>query len=168
MRHDLTLHTPKFQFHLADAGRGWHAGMPELWTEARVIDRIAAQDGLVAVGTVRDENVPVQVEILPEAPPHELKQRAFNAADHVTTCHLSVQSGQIVLSVPGGNDALTLAVPPAIYRIVVHYNGLHPPTRHTADGTDSYHVLIYPHTWMIAPRVLKRWQGTALTEKSTP
>ncbi len=149
-RFEHRLFADYFQFYLQDESAEGDLG--ESWTEEAVTRLLAVSPGVVGIGTVRNTNVPVAVEVLDGEPETDLY-----SWDHVTECSIEIPSGGIVIAgctdyVP---DAARITVAPGTYRVRVGYGSLDTLSEDGLDGHDHYRVQI----WLapaIDPRVLKQ------------
>jgi hypothetical protein len=80
-----------FQFYLQDEKAS--GDLSDAWSEEAVKNLLAVGPGAIAVGTVRNMDVPVEVELF-VSPPAE----AFDAWDQVNECDLEIRSGTIVMA----------------------------------------------------------------------
>jgi hypothetical protein len=121
------------------------------WTAEAVDRMLAVAPGTVAVGTVRNMDVPVTVEVLDGEPGPDLSEW-----DHVTECSLEVPSGCIVVAgcTDELRDAGRIDVSPGSYRARVSYGALDTLSEDGLDGDDHYRVQLWPAP-LIGPRVLK-------------
>jgi hypothetical protein len=137
--HKFDLFADFFQFYLqdeaatGDLSNGW---------DAEAVERLlAVAPGTVGVGTVRNMDVPVLVELLDSEPQGDLE-----LWDHVTECSLAVPSGRIVIAgctdyLP---DAARISVAPGSYRVRVSYGSLDSLSEDGLDGDDHYRVQLWP------------------------
>ena len=137
-----TLFADYFQFYLQD--EKVDGDLTEAWTEETVKNLLAVGDGAFAVGTVRNMDVPVEVEVLDSVP-----NESFDAWDHVKECDIEVQSGTIVIA--GCTDyfaeAARIKVEPGNYRARIYYGDLDALSDDGLDGDDHYKVAL----WKSAP-----------------
>ncbi len=146
----LTLFADYFQFYLQDERA--KGDLSDSWTEQAVVDMLALAPGTIGVGTVRNMNVPVVVEILDEAPSENL-----DAWDHVTECSIEIPSGRLVVAgcTDYFPDAQRIDVAPGSYRARIFYGRLDGISPNGLDGDDHYKVSLWPHKSK-NPSVLKR------------
>jgi hypothetical protein len=149
-RIEYELFADYFQFYLQDESAEGNLG--ESWNEEAVARLLAIAPGTVGVGTVRNMNVPVTVEILDAEPACDL-----DPWDHVTECSLDVPTGRIVIAgcTDYFPDAARIEVPAGTYRVRVSYGSLNTLSEDGLDGEDRYLV----HLWQgspTEPRVLKQ------------
>jgi hypothetical protein len=148
-RFSFELFADYFQFYLQDESA--EGNLSEAWTPEAVARLLAVAPGVVGVGTVRNTDVPVTVEVL-EAEP----EQDFAAWDHVTECSLDVPSGRIVVAgcTDYFPDAARVEVHPGSYRARVSYGALSTLSENGLDGEDRYRVQLWPAS-AVHPRVLK-------------
>src|SRR5271157_5437345 len=80
-----------FQFYLQDERA--KGDLSESWTEEAVAQLLALAPGTIGVGTVRNMEVPVDLELDDDLPNDDL-----NVWDHVNECSIEVPSGRIVVA----------------------------------------------------------------------
>lgn len=110
--HTFNLFADYFQFYLQDeAAKG---DLSESWTEEAVNRLLAVAPGTVGIGTVRNMDVPVSVEVLAVEPALDLK-----AWQHVVECSLEVTSPRLVIAgcTDYFPDAARIQVEPGSYRV---------------------------------------------------
>ncbi len=149
----FTLFADYFQFYLQDeAATGNLSGA---WTETAVERLVAVAPGTIGVGTVRNMNVPVNVELLERAPDTKLE-----SWDHVVECSLLVKSSHLVIAgcTDYFPDAARIPVEPGTYRVRVCFSGLAQIAEDGLSGEDKYELLVWP-ALPIDPVVLKQRQA---------
>lgn len=149
-RIEYELFADYFQFYLQDESA--EGNLEASWSEEAVARLLAIAPGTVGVGTVRNMNVPVTVEILDAEPAPD-----FDLWDHVTECSLDVPTGRIVIAgcTDYFPDAARIDVPPGTYRTRVSYGSLNTLSEDRLDGEDRYRVQLWRGTPM-EPRVLRQ------------
>jgi len=88
---EYTLFADYFQFYLQDANA--EGDLSDNWTPEAVDRFLAVAPGTIGVGTVRNMNVPVVVEVIDRQPDSDL-----SAWDHVNECTLELPSGRVVIA----------------------------------------------------------------------
>src|SRR5262245_50070485 len=151
----LTLFADYFQFYLQDeAVKG---DLSDSWTDQAVADLLALAPGTIGVGTVRNMDVPVIVEVL-DAPPTE----PLDQWDHVTECSIDIPTGRLVVA--GCTDyfpeAQRIQLAPGAYRARIFYGRLHSLSEDGLNGDDHYKVSLWPGE-TAGPVVLKRRRAKA-------
>ncbi len=139
-----------FQFYLQDEAAEGNLG--EAWTDQAVEDLLALAPGTIGVGTVRNMEVPVSLEITSAAPALELEDW-----DHAVECDIDVPTGRLVIAgcTDYFPDAARIMVEPGTYRVRIRYGALDTLSKDGLDGEDRYDVVL----WKAAPagfEVLKR------------
>ena len=148
--HTLELFADYFQFYLQDEQAT--GDLSDAWDDAAVERMLATAPGVVGLGTVRNMDVPVTLEILDAAPDHD--PAAF---DHVVEGSLDVATGPLVVAgctdyLP---DAARFPIAPGSYRVRLSCSGLDTLSEDGLDGQDRYLVQLWPAP-PIAPRVLRQ------------
>jgi len=136
---EYELFADYFQFYLQDESAEGNLG--DSWSEEAVARLLAIAPGTIGVGTVRNMNVPVTVEILEGEPGSDLE-----SWDHVTECSLDVPSGRIVIAgcTDYFPDAARIDIEPGTYRARVSYGSLDSLSEDGLDGDDRYRVQLWP------------------------
>jgi hypothetical protein len=134
----FTLFADYFQFYLQDEQAS--DDLTEAWTESTVRDLLALGPATIAVGTVRNMDVPVTVEVHDHEPVENIEQW-----DHVNECDINVPSGKIVIA--GCTDyfaeAARIEVKPGNYRARICYGDLDSLSDDGLDGDDHYKVALW-------------------------
>ena len=138
-QHHFDLFADFFQFYLQDEAADGNLG--DSWTDEAVNRLLAIAPGTIGVGTVRNMDVPVDVE-LATSPPEE----DFAEWDQVNECSIKVESGKIVVAgcTDYFPDAARLNVPPGTYRARIYYGGLDDLSENGLDGGDRYRIVLWP------------------------
>ena len=149
-RFEYELFADYFQFYLQDESAEGNLG--ESWTEEAIARLLALAPGTIGVGTVRNMNVAVTVEVLDAEPASDL-----DSWDHVTECSLEVPTGRIVIAgcTDYFPDAARIEVEPGNYRARISYGSLETLSEDGLEGDDRYRVQLWQAT-AIEPRVLKQ------------
>ncbi len=128
-----------FQFYIQDEAAEGH--LSEAWTEDAVNRLLAVAPGTVGIGTVRNMDVPVTVEVLAGEPELDL-----SAWQHVVECSLEVKSSNLVIA--GCTDyfpeAARIEIEPGNYRVRACFTGLDSLSEDGLDGNDRYHLQLWP------------------------
>ncbi|SEL81534.1 hypothetical protein [Rhodococcus maanshanensis] len=148
--HRYELFADYFQFYLQDEATD--GDLSDAWTDEAVARMLAVGDGAVGVGTARNMDVPVTVELLDAEPALDLADW-----DHATECSLQVRGDKLVIAgctdyLP---DAARIPIAPGSYRVRVYYGGLDTLSEDGLEGDDRYHLRLWPAA-PIAPQVLKQ------------
>jgi hypothetical protein len=147
---ELTLFADYFQFYIQDeAATG---DLSQAWNEETTDRLLAVAPGTVGIGTVRNMDVPVTVEIHEHEPDDDSPEW-----DHVVEASLDAASGRIVIA--GCTDYLPDAkrteVAPGSYRVRASYGALDTLSEDGLSGDDRYRLQLWPAA-AIAVRILKR------------
>jgi hypothetical protein len=101
---------------------------------------LAVAQGTIGVGTRRNMDVPIEVEILESEPIN-----SFNDWDQVNECDIEVPSGRIVIA--GCTDyfpeAARIDVQPGNYRARIYYGNLNSVSEDDLVGDDHYKVVLW-------------------------
>jgi hypothetical protein len=150
LRYDLELFADYYQFYLQD--EPVDGDLSDAWSSEAGARLLAVAPGVVGVGTVRNMDVPVTIEILSAEPPAD-----FERADHVVECSLLVNSGRIVAA--GCTDyfpeAKRMDVPSGMYRVRVSFSGLTTLSADGLEGNDHYRLQVWQAP-AVEPVVLKQ------------
>jgi hypothetical protein len=146
----FTLFADYFQFYMQDELAD--GNLSDSWNEEAVARLLAVAPGTVGVGTVRNMDVPISIEVLDGVPPLELE-----LWDHVVECTILVQGNRIVVAgcTDYFPDAARIEVAPGTYRVRVGYAGLASISEDGLSGNDSYKLQLW-QSEAIEPRVLKQ------------
>ena len=148
--HTFDLFADYFQFYVQDE----HApGIDGNAWDGEATDRmLAVASGAIGVGTVRNVNVPVTVEILEAEPALD-----FENWDHITECSLSTSSGKLVVAgcTDYFPDAARIDIAPGTYRARVSGGGFDSVAKHWETGEDRYRIQLWPES-AIEPKIVKK------------
>ena len=137
--HRFELFADYFQFYLSD--EQLQGDLSDAWTDEAVAQLLALASGVVGVGTVRNMDVPVEVETVDQAPADDLL-----GWDRVNECTLEVPSGRIVVAgcTDYWPDAARIPVTPGTYRARIYYGDLDSLSEDGLDGRDHYRIVLWP------------------------
>jgi hypothetical protein len=149
-RFEFRLFADYFQFYLQDEGA--ELDLSESWSEEAVGRLLAIAPGTIGIGTVRNMNVPVVVEVAENAPEDDASEW-----DQINECDLEVSSGRVVIAgcTDYFPDAARIELSPGTYRARVYYGKLNTLSADGLDGEDRYKIV----HWSAAPgplRVIKQ------------
>jgi hypothetical protein len=136
MRHfEYEIFADYFQFYLQDESADGNLG--ESWTEEAVARLLAVAPCTIGIGTVRNMQVPVIVEVLETEPAQDL-----DLWDHVVECSLDVPTGRIVIAgcTDYFPDAARINVAPGVYSARISYGSLDTLSEDELRGHDHYRV----------------------------
>lgn len=118
-RFEFKLFVDYFQFYLQDERAS--GDLSERWTQEAVDRLLATAPGTIGVGTVRNMEVPVVVEIAENPPGDDLM-----AWDQVNECSIDAPSGRLVVAgcTDYFPDAARIELPAGTYRARIYYGNL--------------------------------------------
>jgi hypothetical protein len=135
----LSLFADYFQFYIQDeAVTGDLSGS---WSDEATVRLLAVAPGTIGIGTVRNVDVPVVVEVHDQKPPDD-----SGKWDHVVEASLELMSGRAVIA--GCTDyfpeATRIDVSPGCYFSRVSYGGLNTLSEDGLRGNDVYRIQLWP------------------------
>ena len=146
----LNIFADYFQFYIQDEAAA--GDLSQSWDEEAVARLFAIAPGTVGIGTVRNTDVPIVMEIHDHEPRDDLSEW-----DHVVEASLDVPSGKIVIAgcTDYFPDAMRLDVPPGCYRVRVSYGSLDALSEDKLSGDDHYRLQLWPGI-KDNPKILKQ------------
>lgn len=147
---ELSLFADYSQFYIQDESTADELSAE--WTPETTDRMLAAGSGIVRIGTARNMDVPVLVQILEREPDDDSA-----GWDHIVEASLDVASGRIAIAgcTDYFPDAARIDVAPATYRLRVSYGALDTLSEDGLEGDDHYRLQLWPAP-SIAVRVLKQ------------
>jgi hypothetical protein len=135
---DLTLFADYFQFYIQD--EAVTGDLSQAWNEEATARLLAIAPGTIGIGTVRNMDVPIRVEIHQREPDDDSP-----AWDHVVEAAVDIASGRLVVA--GCTDyfpnATRIATSPGTYRARVSYGALGTISEDGLSGEDRYRVQLW-------------------------
>ena len=149
-RHELQIFADYHQFYLQDDDDSY-GDLSDAWTEEATERLLAVAPHVVGIGTVRNVNVPVSIEIYERQPSID-----HSEWDQLNLASLEVTTGRLVVAgcTDYYPDAVRIEMPPGTYEVLVCYSGLDTISENGLEGNDRYSVAIYPGK-LQEPQVLK-------------
>jgi hypothetical protein len=137
-RFEFKLFADYYQFYLQDECA--EGNLSESWTPEAVGRLLAIAPRTIGVGTARNMEVPVIVEISESAPEDDIA-----AWDQVNECTLEVLSGRVVVAGCSDYfpDAARIELPPGAYRARIYYGGLNALSADGLNGDDHYKIVLW-------------------------
>ncbi len=137
-RYEFRLLANYHQFYIQDEAAD--GNLSDAWTPEAVERLLAFAPGVVGIGTARDSEVPVIVDVLDSEPGKE-----FGESDHMVECSISISSGIIVVAgcTDYFPDAARIRVEPGFYRVRASFAGLASVSDDGLEGSDSYHLQLW-------------------------
>ncbi|GGE88938.1 hypothetical protein SAMN05443634_104170 [Chishuiella changwenlii] len=150
--YNLELFADYFQFYISDENSESNLG--EYWTDFAVENMIAFADGIIGIGTARNMDVPVKLQILNSEP----EEDNFKSYDKVNECDLDVKSGKIVIAgcTDYFPDALRIPLINGIYRVRICYGKLNTLDETGLEGEDYYEVYMWKTEFHSQLKILKK------------
>ena len=147
---ELSLFADYFQFYIQDESAA--GDLSESWNQEATDRLLAIAPGTIGIGTVRNMEVPVTIEIHNREPDDD-----SSGWDHVVEAGLNVASGRIVIAgcTDYFPDAVRAEVPSGNYRVRVSYGDLDTLSEDGLSGEDHYRVQLWLGTPSIAVHVTK-------------
>jgi hypothetical protein len=138
MRYEFLLFADYHQFYIQDEAAD--GNLSEAWTPDAVERLLALAPGVVGIGTVRNTDVPVMIDVLDDEPGSE-----FGVSDQVVECSISIPSGVIVVAgcTDYFPDAARVQVKPGSYRVRANLSGLNSVSEDGATGNGRYHLQVW-------------------------
>lgn len=151
--HQLEIFADYFQFYLQDETA--EGDLSDAWDATAVERMLAVSPGTVGLGTVRNMDVPVTLELLGSEPVGDLAP-----FDHVAEGSLVIATGPLVVAgcTDYFPDAARLDIEPGTYRVRLSCSGLNSLSEDGLEGQDHYLVQLWQAP-SIDPRVLKQHAG---------
>lgn len=136
---ELALFADYFQFYVQDEPVS--GDLSEAWTEEATDRLLAVAPGTVGIGTVRNMDVPVEVQVRDSEPDDD-----FAEWDHVVEASVDIASGRMVVAgcTDYFPDAMRIEVSPATYRVRVCYGALGTVSANGLEGDDRYRLQLWP------------------------
>jgi hypothetical protein len=137
---ELTIFADYHQFYLQDDDERF-GNLSDAWTPEATERLMAVAEHVVGIGTVRNMNVPVRIELGPQLPTLDRSQWA-----RINQASLICDTGRIVVAgcTDYFPDAKRLSVSPGIYDVLVGYKNLASLSEDGLEGDDSYHIFLAP------------------------
>jgi hypothetical protein len=136
---ELSLFADYFQFYIQDEAAT--SDLSRKWNNEAIARMLAIAPGKIGIGTARNMDVPVTLEIRDQEPSNDVQ-----AWDYVVEATLDVASGRIVVAGCSDYfpDAMRITVPPGSYRVRVSYGSLDTLSDNGLDGDDHYRAQLWP------------------------
>jgi len=139
MKNPYTIFADYYQVYLVD--QKVRSNNPNMWSPTALLkERVATAPGAIGISTIRNLDVPVEVEISEVEP-----TGTFDNWDQVVDCSIQVQSGWLILGGPGlDDDVPPISIKPGTYRARVFFGGLNTLSADELEGNDRYRIVLWP------------------------
>ncbi|WP_136440853.1 hypothetical protein [Pacificoceanicola onchidii] len=139
---DFTLFADYFSLYLLDDAEIEIA--PERWTTDDMLRKCVFGGDYLVVCTARNMDVPLRVEVLPEAPPLDL-----TGWQHIVDGAIKTETGQLIIMgcTDYEPDAARLKLAPGTYRARISMTGLDSLSEDHLEGEDRYRIQLWPGPW---------------------
>lgn len=128
------------------------------WNEEAIENMFAVGDRMMTMGTARNMDVPVTVEVRDDAP-----EEGLSSWDHVVEGSMEISSGCLIIrgctDLPETSPHISLTA--GWYRLRIYYGGLDKLSDDRLDGDDCYKIVLWPAAYA-EPQILKRRMKTTL------
>ena len=135
---EFELFADYFQFYIQDDNEAL-GDLSDSWSKEATENLIAVSDGVIGIGTARNMDVPVTVEITDK--PISLLESDY---DKINVATIQCNSGKLVVA--GCTDyfpeASRISLVPGKYKAQIGYKCLNEISDDGLDGNDSYHVFL--------------------------
>jgi hypothetical protein len=140
-RYEFQLSANYHQFYIQDEAAD--GNLSDAWTPDAVERLLALAPGVVGIGTARNTEVPVTIDVMDSEP-----RREFAMSDHTVECSISISSGTIVVAgcTDYFPDAARIQVQPGSYRVRVNFAELGSVSDDGLEGSDRYHLQLWRAT----------------------
>lgn len=135
----LDFYTSHRQFYIYDKGSPMSTDSDEFWSDTAFSNRLAAEDGILGVGTECYGPVKGEIEFLNSSPGAE----DFAKYDHVVEGDLQVKSGVLqIIDCPTGAVEFEKMLSPGNYRVRIYSMNLD-SVNGEDEGDDYYRIEVW-------------------------
>lgn len=160
--HQINVFADTFQFHIQDIAD--ECLYPETWNDDLALQLFVIGDKILGVGTVRDHDVDVTIEIFdtPMDSGDVDKEPDLDDWDQVIQCNINVPTGKILVTGATEDPELAkrLEIRPGHYGVRIFWGGLDTVDELGFEGDDYYKIMMWPNT-EFEERVIKPWKELA-------
>jgi len=138
--YEFNIFADYYQFYIQDDDTAF-GDLSDSWTQEAVDNLLAVSDHVIRVGTVRNMDVPVFVEISDALP--NLDESEW---DRLNYSSIVCNTGRMVIAgcTDYFPDAQRIELTPGQYKVAIGYKNLDKISEDGLDGEDSYHLFIAP------------------------
>lgn len=138
MLYNFTIFADYFQVYVADETMG--LDYYDMWTDAAYEAMVAVASGMIGISTVRNMDVPVEVEVRESQP-----LDSFQDWDQVVDCSIETTSGKVAVGGPGLDDEYPrITLEPGTYRARIFFADLDTLSPDGLEGDDRYRIILWP------------------------
>ena len=136
----LELFADYFQFYIQDDDKN-KGDLSDSWTQEAVDRLFAIAPYAIGIGTVRNMDVPVSLQVCDREPHINL-----NDWEHVVLSSIKCETGRLVVAgcTDYFPDAKRVNMQSGTYNVLACFTGLDTLSDDELDGDDSYHIYLYP------------------------
>lgn len=160
--HQIELFADNFQIQIQEQVDD--CDYPEDWNDSLLTQLYVAGVNILAIGTVRDLDVDLTVEIYQEAMDEKerLTDPDMEEYDHVVQCNINIPSGKLLITGCSTDyeETTKLNLKPGQYGARIFWSGLDSTDDMGFEGDDRYLIKLYPETYF-EERILKAWRQLA-------
>lgn len=151
MIYDFKISADYFQIYLEDSSAIDKDQF--LWTDENIKNMFYSSRYLIVIGTVRDLEVPISIEICKTKPSLD-----FDVWDQINECGIDIASGNLFIS--GTTDFIEdfkrINLEPGLYGALLCYRGLNTISDDGLSGDDYYKVYLWKEAKLVPSKVLKQ------------
>jgi len=138
-RYEFEVFADYFQFYIQDEKAT--GDLSHGWTKEACDKMLAIAPHIIGIGTVRNMNVPVIIEIV-----NEEFNTDFSQWDRVNECEIEIFSGKLVVAgcTDYFPDATRIEIKPGLYHTIILYSNLDSISEDGLDGDDHYKIILRP------------------------
>lgn len=160
--HNLHIFADNFQFQLQDQIED--CDYPEYWNDALLTQLFVSGNRIVGIGTVRDLDINVTLEIYAE--PMDEKEideePDLSNCDHAAQTNIELPSGKLLITgcTTDYEETIKIDLPARNYRLRIFWEQLDTIDELGFEGEDHYLIQLWPDTHF-EELVLKEWRQLA-------
>lgn len=160
--HELIVFADNFQFQVQDKKED--CDFPESWNDQLLTQLFVIGDRILGVGTVRDLDVEVTIEVYSEPMDEKMLITDPDCADydHVAQCNIDIPSGELLVSgcTESFDQSNTIKLPAGQYGVRLYWSNLDSTDEIGFEGDDHYRIELWPDTYL-EERIIKMWKNIA-------
>jgi hypothetical protein len=161
--HELIVFADNFQIHLQNQSP--ETEYPENWNDSLLTRLFACGPRVVGVGTVRDVDCELTLEIYAAKMDKKLQETdpEMTDYDHAAQCNIEIPSGKLLISgcATAYEDMTIIELPPGQYGVRIFWSNLDKTDDLGFEGDDHYLIQLWTDT-QFDELILKFWRQLAL------